>query len=74
VGLSESDNAIVFGECKFKTRPIGVDVLTELEEKSRNVTWGSPNRVEFFVLFSMSGFSDALKALADERADVFLFE
>lgn len=72
VGLSESDNAIVFGACKFKTQPLGTDVLAALEEKSRKVTWGGPNRTEFFVLFSIGGFSDALQAAAKQRSDVFL--
>lgn len=74
VGLSEADNAIVFGECKFKSTPVGVDVLTALEEKSRRVKWGDPDRQEFFVLFSISGFSDALCQVADQRPNVLLFE
>lgn len=74
VGLSEANNAIVFGECKFKRTPVGVDVLTNLEEKSRRVKWGDPDRQEFFVLFSMSGFSDALHQVADQRSNVILAE
>lgn len=74
VGLSEADNAIVFGECKFKRTPVGVDVLTNLEEKSRRVKWGDPNRQEYFVLFSISGFSDALHQVADQRSNVILTE
>lgn len=74
VGLSESDNVIVFGECKFTKHPIGVDVLTALEEKSREVKWGNPKRTEFFVLFSIGGFSDALRATADGRGDVLLLD
>ena len=74
VGLSEADNAIVFGECKFKRTPVGVDVLTNLEEKSRRVKWGDSDRQEFFVLFSISGFSDALCQVADQRSNVILAE
>lgn len=74
VGLSEADSAIVFGECKFKNGPIGVDVLTALEEKSRRVKWGDPDRAEHFVLFSIAGFSDALREVAEQRPNVLLFE
>ena len=74
VGLSEVDNAIVLGECKFKNSPLGVDVLTDLEEKSRRVKWGDPDRQEYFVLFSISGFSDALHQVADQRSNVILTE
>ena len=59
VGLSEVDNAIV---------------LTNLEEKSRRVKWGDPDRQEYFVLFSISGFSDALHRVADQRSNVILAE
>lgn len=74
VGLSEVDNAIVLGECKFKNSPLGVDVLTDLEEKSRRVKWGDPDRAEYFVLFSIAGFSDALREIAEQRPNVLLFE
>ena len=74
VGLSEVDNAIVLGECKFKNSPLGVDVLTDLEEKNRRVKWGDPDRAEYFVLFSIAGFSDALREVAGQRSNVLLFE
>lgn len=74
VGLSEADNAIVLGECKFKNSPLGVDVLTDLEEKSRRVKWGDPDRAEYFVLFSIAGFSDALREVAEQRPNALLFE
>ena len=74
VGLSEADNAIVLGECKFKNSPLGVDVLTDLEEKSRRVKWGDPDRAEHFVLFIIAGFSDALREVAEQRPNVLLFE
>lgn len=74
VGLSEVDNAIVLGECKFKNSPLGVDVLTDLEEKSRRVKWGDPDRAEYFVLFGIAGFSDALREVAEQRPNVLLFE
>lgn len=74
VGLSEVDNAIVFGECKFRNTPVGVDTLTELEEKSTHVKWGKPGREEYFVLFSIAGFSDALREIAQKKANFVLCE
>lgn len=29
------------GECKFKSAPVGANVLAELEEKSRAAKWGA---------------------------------
>lgn len=74
VGLSEEDGGILFGECKFLARPVGADVLTALEEKSRLVSWGPSDRREMFVLFSISGFSDKLRDIANRRDDVLLIE
>lgn len=74
VGLSEVDNAIVLGECKFKNAPIGVDVLTALEEKGRRVAWSASDRAEYYVLFSISGFSDALREIAEQRPNVILVD
>ena len=49
-------------------------MLTDLEEKSRRVKWGDPDRAEYFVLFSIAGFSDALREIAEQRPNVLLFE
>lgn len=49
-------------------------MLTDLEEKSRRVKWGDPDRAEYFVLFSIAGFSDALREVAGQRSNVLLFE
>lgn len=66
------------GECKFKSAPAGANVLAELEEKSRAAKWGAPGRswarVECCALFSISGFSDALRETVGRRPNVLLFE
>lgn len=53
-----------FGECKFKSAPVGANVLAELEEKSRAAKWGAPERAEHCALFSIIGFSDVLREIA----------
>ena len=49
-------------------------MLTDLEEKSRRVKWGDPDRQEYFVLFGIAGFSDALREVVEQRPNVLLFE
>lgn len=71
VGLSEDDNAILFGEVKWSTNKVGVDVLSNLRRKAAMVDWGTRNRKEYFALFSRSGFTDEVLRTA-EREGVYL--
>lgn len=65
---------LILGECKYWKEPVGIHVLHELEAKAKNVTWQRDSRKEWYVLFSASGFTDELKALAETREDLLLFE
>lgn len=72
IGLDEAGSAIVFGECKFWQRPVGIKVLNALQEKASSVPWHNKQRTEQYVLFSVSGFTPELKAEAQRRSDVML--
>ncbi len=63
---------IIFGECKYSSTPKGMDVLLSLQKKAPYVKWNNQKRKEYFVLFSRSGYSDALKQYAKVHANVFL--
>ena len=68
-----SRNDILFGECKFyESAPVGADVLTSLQAKAKSVSWGNTDRRETFVIFSETGFSDALVELAQQQGNVKL--
>lgn len=58
---------LILGECKYWTEPVGVGVLRELEAKTGSVAWQRHDRKVWYVLFSASGFTDALRALAGSR-------
>ena len=73
VGISEEDDLLVLGECKFWTGSVGVNVLTSLEQKSVFVDWHKNTRTVIYVLFSINGFSDELLAISKARNDVILF-
>jgi len=66
------DDEIVFGECKWSQKHIGMNILTDLQMKSRSVKWGTENRKEYFSLFSKSGFSDELIQYSKENKNIFL--
>ena len=69
----EGKNLIV-GECKYWQEPVGVNILRDLEEKTKSVSWEQSKRKVWYVLFSAEGFTDELKALAAQRDDVLLFD
>ncbi len=71
-GISEADNLIVLGECKFWLGPAGLNVLLHLEQKAAFVNWHKDSRQTVYIIFSVNGFSDDLIALAEKRDDVIL--
>jgi len=74
VGISEREQKIVFGECKWASRPVGTDIYKSLKDKAAFVRWGTETRKEYFILFSKSGFTPDMKKLAKEDGNVLLVE
>lgn len=72
VGISEKDNLLVLGECKYWTGSVGINILSQLEQKASFVDWHKEKRKIIYILFSISGFSDDLKSVAAKREDVIL--
>ena len=72
VAIDKNGNDIIFGECKYWTNKVGLDVLNVLERKARLVDWKKNNRRNHFILFSISGFTDELTQLSKARNDLIL--
>ena len=73
VALDNDKGNIIFGECKYWKKPVGINILDNLKAKSGNVKWKTGDRKEHFVLFSMSGFTSELEKLAKEDTSLTLF-
>lgn len=67
----EGEN-LILGECKYWQEPVGVNILKELEEKKESVAWKKKSRQVWYVLFSLSGFTEELFKLGEEREDLIL--
>ena len=65
---------LILGECKYWQEPVGVSVLRELEAKAKTVSWEKEKRKTWFVLFSVNGFTEELRAEAETRTDLQLCE
>ena len=68
------DDNIIFGECKWSGKHVGMSVLNELQAKSKNVKWKAKNRNEYFILFSKSGFSNELIQYEKKTDNVFIID
>lgn len=65
---------LILGECKYWQEPVGISVLRDLEAKAKTVAWERNERKVWYVLFSVSGFTEELKAEAEARTDLQLCE
>lgn len=72
--LDPDGHNLILGECKFWNEPIGPGILRALEKKAPSVSWNRDDRKVHYILFSISGFTDELQAIAKEREDVLLCE
>ena len=70
--LSDSHTMLV--ECKWSQRPVGVDILEQLEEKSKGLLKEANGQMVLFGLCSRSGFTDHMQELAKKRNDVMLYD
>lgn len=72
VALDKEGNHIIFGECKYWTNKVGMDVLRSLELKAEQVEWKRGKRKDYFILFSSNGYTDELMELSKVRKDLVL--
>ena len=54
LGLNEFKKEILLGECKWKDKVNVLEILNDLNEKSKFVEWNFENRNETFVIFAKS--------------------
>lgn len=74
VAIDEHTDNVIFGECKFTSSPIDVDVYYHLLEKIKKVDWRKLTRKEHFVFFSFNGYTEKMVKLAEERKNIVLYE
>jgi AAA+ ATPase superfamily predicted ATPase len=72
--VAVGQDAALLVECKWSTRPIGVDILRNLERKANLVARELGQRRLSYGLCARSGFTPQVKGEADRRDDLFLFD
>lgn len=71
VGIAENEADIIFGECKYSRQKIDADIFYQLIEKSKKVP-SSPQARRHYIIFSQSGFTDALLKIAESNENLYL--
>jgi AAA+ ATPase superfamily predicted ATPase len=68
VAISETDSALLVGECKWSVNPIGTNILQDLEKKAARLKMRRPwENIEYY-LFSKSGFTpEVIEKASQER-------
>ncbi len=74
MGINEREQKIVFGECKWSSKPIGTNIYLDLKKKSSFVQWKTGDRKEYFILFSKSGFTPDMIKIARKENNVVLVD
>ncbi len=74
VGLNQSENKILFGECKWSKNKVDFGLLDDLKKKAKKVRWGDEDREEIYVLFSKSRFMDDLKKHSKKSGSLHLYD
>ncbi len=69
-----SDTHTMLVECKWSRRPVGADILEQLEGKSKGLMKEVDGQTLLFGLCSRSGFTDQMIELAKKRHDVLLYD
>ncbi len=71
IALGETKALLV--ECKWTAKPLGTDILENLERKAALVRPDLGGKKQIFALCARSGFTEQLTTAAKRRADVILF-
>ena len=70
VALNEESRQVMFVECKWQNRQIGVNVLEDLMNKASFVDWKKDNREEYLCIISKKGLTANGTQFAKENAIV----
>ena len=70
VAIGQKD--ILFGECKWSSRPVGTNILDDLKRKAKLVP--QSGQTQWFALFAKSGFTDEIHALAKSNPHLLLYD
>jgi AAA+ ATPase superfamily predicted ATPase len=72
--IAVGQNDILLSECKWAERPVGIDILRDLERKAILASRETGDRKRWFGLCARSGFTPQVMQEAAKRDDLLLFD
>lgn len=63
IDISDADKALLVGECKWRTKPVRLNILVDLQRKAKALQGDRAWQITY-ALFARSGFTPDLMALA----------
>jgi AAA+ ATPase superfamily predicted ATPase len=72
VAISRAENHALVGECKWSSKPVGLNILEELKQKAPTLAKDANLTKINYCLFSRSGFTPALEKQA-QKDEIMLF-
>lgn len=67
VAINSESKSILFSECKCSNKQVGTNIYEDLKDKAKTVDWKMNGRNEYYALFSISGFTPDMIALAKKE-------
>ena len=73
LAISEDESAVLTAECKWWTKPVGINVLAALQQKIKSVLplFDRPPQ-PFYALFARNGFTEELRKAAEKHQNILL--
>ena len=68
VAINDAEKTLFVGECKWTQRPIGTNILTDLQRKAQRVIEQEKGWQIQYGLFAKSGFTPDLKTIAAKES------
>ncbi len=73
VAVNEDEGALLLGECKWRNRPVGSNILAELQSKTDILQAHFQAKTVYYALCSKVGFSAELRQIAQANPAIYLF-
>ncbi len=67
VAMSEQERALLVGECKWTNKPVGINILADLQRKTQLLAADGDWQQIVYILFAKSGFTPELTNLAAQQ-------
>lgn len=74
VALNRAEGVVLVGECKWRSKPVGSNVLADLRQAAMPVLTQLPGAQVYYALFARAGFTPDLTAQAAQDPTLLLYD